>query len=116
MTTLQKLSLNNNSISDLSPLVSLTGLVYLDLSSNNITAINVLANLSALTDLRLANNAITDIEPLLALSALKLLYIGQNPLDALSNSSGYYQTQMAQTGMTIFPTPKSQQATSSSSG
>ncbi|MGC8718106.1 MAG: leucine-rich repeat domain-containing protein, partial [bacterium] len=60
----QKLFLESNQISDISPLANLTKLQELYLESNQISDISPLANLTKLQELDLSNNQISDIRPL----------------------------------------------------
>lgn len=66
-----KLVLSQNSISDLTPLSSLTYLTELSLSDNEVSNIEALATLGYLQRLALQNNSITDIETLFALKSLQ---------------------------------------------
>lgn len=61
---LKKLKLNENEISDISPLKNLTKLEYLEIQRNRIVDINPLKNLTNLKFLKLYNNLIEDIAPL----------------------------------------------------
>jgi internalin A len=70
LTSLTKLYLNNNSISDISALSGLTSLTYLNLYGNSISDISALSGLTSLTNLYLYNNSISDIQPLLDNSGL----------------------------------------------
>lgn len=65
LTTLTKLDLTENRISDLRPLEKLTALTSLDLGVNDFTDISPLEKLTALTNLELQVNDISDITPLL---------------------------------------------------
>ncbi len=61
---LEKLKLNENEISDISPLKELTKLEYLEIQRNRIVDIKPLEKLTNLTFLKLYNNLIEDITPL----------------------------------------------------
>lgn len=61
---LKKLKLNENEISDISPLKNLTKLEYLEIQRNRIVDVNPLKNLTNLKFLKLYNNLIEDIAPL----------------------------------------------------
>jgi internalin A len=63
-----ELSLNNNKITDLTPLSGLTNLTKLLLANNKITNLKPLSGLTNLTMLSLANNKITDLKPLSGLT------------------------------------------------
>lgn len=88
---LDSLSLANNSLSDISPVSKLGGLVTLNLSDNRIENISALSNLSSLRTLYLDNNPISDLSPLYNLSSLsslsiKGISITESQLQALSRS------------------------------
>src|SRR5919199_1745682 len=76
---------NNNQISDIKPLQSLTNLTELylinnQISDNQISDIKPLESLTNLTVLSLSDNQISDIKPLASLTNLIALYLGGNPL------------------------------------
>lgn len=75
---LKKLKLNENEISDISPLKNLTKLEYLEIQRNRIVDINPLKNLTNLTFLKLYNNLIEDITPLSNLTNLTGLDLHYN--------------------------------------
>ncbi len=94
-TSLQRLSLgrvrvngewvNNNDISDLSPLSRLTNLEYLDLTSNSISGLSPLSRLTNLTGLHLGgNNSISDISSLSGLTNLISLNLWDNSISNIS--------------------------------
>ena len=64
LTSLTHLELDNNSITDISPLEGLTSLTDLYLSNNSITDVSPLEDLTSLTNLSLSGNPISDYEPL----------------------------------------------------
>src|ERR671933_666188 len=85
LTNLTYLTLINNQISDIKPLASLTNLTELylinnQISDNQISDIKPLESLTNLTVLSLSNNQINDIKPLASLTNLIALYLGGNPL------------------------------------
>ncbi len=80
LSTLDNLNLNNNSISDLSPLANLTSLTSLQLSRNSISDLSPLANLTSLTHLYLERNSITDVSALENLTSLQWLRLKFNPI------------------------------------
>ncbi|HOT40757.1 MAG TPA: leucine-rich repeat domain-containing protein, partial [Candidatus Syntrophosphaera thermopropionivorans] len=94
LTNLQDLHLQNNQISDLSPLAGLTHLLWLDLDDNQISDISPLAGLTNLQDLWLSHNQISDLSPLAGLTNLHYLNLDNNqisdlsPLAELSNLQG----------------------------
>ena len=91
LSSLTKLSLERNEISDIKPLESLTNLTRLDLWNNKISDIKPLASLTNLTVLNLSDNQISDIKPLAFLTNLTNLYLENNqigdikPLASLTN-------------------------------
>src|SRR4028119_1117289 len=91
LTNLTWLSLSNNQISDLKPLESLTNLDGLNLDDNQISDLKPLQSLTNLTVLRLDNNQISDIKPLESLTNLSMLPLSNNqisdlkPLESLTN-------------------------------
>jgi small GTP-binding protein len=91
LSSLLKLRLDNNQISDISPLASLSSLQTLLLDRNRIRDISSLASLSSLQTLRLFDNEIRDILPLASLSSLQELNLNNNqisdilPLASLSS-------------------------------
>jgi internalin A len=91
LSSLMFLSLENNSISDLKPLESLTNLNVLWLGSNQISDIKPLKSLTNLNVLFLDNNQISDIKLLESLTNLTVLWLNNNqisdtkPLKSLTN-------------------------------
>ena len=91
LTSLKKLYLENNHISDITAIGNLTNLETLDLANNIIKDISPLENLTNLKQLYLSTNVIEDIAPISGLSNLVDLNISTNRIeniDALSNLSG----------------------------
>ena len=84
LTALTTLYLENNSISDISPLENLTNLTKLELGSNSISDISPLENLTNLTTLELFSNSISDISPLEDLTNLTTLDLGFNSISDIS--------------------------------
>ena len=72
-TTMTRLNLDGNEISDLTPLTSLLQLTELKLNSNRISDLTPLASLIRLTELELNNNSISDLAPLASLNQLAAL-------------------------------------------
>jgi internalin A len=70
LTDLRELSINRNNVKDLSPLKSLVSLNYLQLTDNQIVDVTPLKSLVSLKGLDLEGNRITDISPLKHLSEL----------------------------------------------
>lgn len=88
LTNLEELYLNNNNISDISSLSKLTNLIDLELMYNNISSISSLSGLTKLTELCLSGNNISSISSLSKLTNLTLLYVLNNnitDISALSN-------------------------------
>lgn len=77
-TNLEKLKVNENEISDLTPLKDLKNLKYLELQRNRIVDVSPLANLKNLEFLKLYNNIIENIEPLKDLTNLTGLDLHNN--------------------------------------
>ena len=75
---LKKLKLNENEISDITPLKNLTKLEYLEIQRNRIVDVNPLKNLTNLKFLKLYNNLIEDIAPLSNLTNLTGLDLHYN--------------------------------------
>jgi internalin A len=91
LSSLTTLDLDNNQISDIKPLESLTNLIVLSLENNKISDIKPLASLTNLISIGLENNQISDIKPLESLTKLTVLNLGDNllsdikPLQSLTN-------------------------------
>ena len=89
-TKLTNLQLNYNQISDIKPLASLTNLTNLQLNYNQISDIKPLASLTNLIELRLYKNQISDIKPLESLTNLTVISLDDNqisdikPLESLT--------------------------------
>jgi len=81
---LQKLSLNNCSLSTTAGLEKAVGLTYLDLSNNTIRNVTPLESLAALQELNLQHNALNDLTALSSLSKLVKLNVSYNILPTLS--------------------------------
>ena len=93
-------ALNNNFVSDISPVANLSLLWHLSLHDNQISDISALANANANTNftklrsLFLNNNQISNINPLLSLTNIYNLYLQDNDniacadLDALEVALG----------------------------
>ena len=80
LTNLTVLFLEKNQISDIKPLESLTNLTSLSLDNNKISDIKPLESLTNLTSLSLDNNLLGDIKPLESLTKLTDLYLSGNPI------------------------------------
>ena len=77
---LTKLSLNNNRLSDVAQFMTLAHLQTLSLDANNLSDVTPLASLTQLTTLSLNNNSISDVAPLTSLVQLKTLQLKGNLL------------------------------------
>lgn len=77
-TNLEKLKVNENEISDLTPLKDLKNLKYLEIQRNRIVDVSPLANLKNLEFLKLYNNLIENVEPLKDLTNLTGLDLHNN--------------------------------------
>ena len=89
---LEKLKINENEISDITPLKNLTKLKYLEIQRNRITDVSALKDLKKLEFLKLYNNLITDVTPLAGLENLTGLdlhfNVKQTKVDGKKVSSG----------------------------
>ena len=79
---------NSNAVSDISPLAGLTNLTELFLAGNAVSDISPLAGLINLTNLNLANNMVSDISPLAGLTNLTNLYLAKNAVSDISLVAG----------------------------
>ena len=80
LTSLEKLDLSGNTLTDLCSLRNLRDLTYLDLSFNEISDIQVLSNFRKLEELDLSFNEISDITPIQFLFSLTILEIDSNEI------------------------------------
>ena len=81
---LQLLYLNKNQLRDVSPLSELKNLQDLDLYSNQLTDVSPLTELKNLQQFNLNSNQLTDISPLAELKNLQHLYLNYNQLTDVS--------------------------------
>ena len=81
---LTALDLDDNDVSDLSPLTGLTSLTRLHLSGNQIADLSPLSGLTSLTELDLTYNGLRDISPLAKLTNLTTLYLYGNKISDIS--------------------------------
>ena len=84
MTTLKRLSLNSNAITQIALLATLENLQSLNLANNQITSIVALEKMTNLSVLNLSNNQINKIHPLKNLKELIELNLGSNIIDDIS--------------------------------
>ena len=91
LTSLERLDLGGNYLSDISPLISslssLTSLEQLDLSDNSISDISSLSSLTNLERLYLSDNSISDISSLSSLTSLERLTLSLNSISDISSLS-----------------------------
>ena len=96
LTNLQGLSLFYNQIKDISPLAKLTRLEYLNVDSNQISDITPIKDLTKLTGLSICKNPISDISLLAGLKNLTFLEAGSinntdiTPLSGLTGLTDLY--------------------------
>ena len=81
---LTKLKIQNNAISDLTPLTDLTRLNFLWISLNQVSDITPLANLTELRSLFISFNQVTDITPLQNLTRLLVLGVSNNQVSDIT--------------------------------
>jgi len=79
-----KLILNENLISDISPLQSLNNLIFLGIQDNRISDITPLKGLTNIEQLYLRNNLIQDISPLKGMLKLRSTGLDQNQIRDIS--------------------------------
>ena len=84
LTNLEILNLDENEISSITALSSRTSLVALSLNENQISSISDLASLISLERLSLNDNSITDISDLASLTSLKRLSLNDNSISSIS--------------------------------
>lgn len=103
MTNLEKLTLRESNVTDISAISKLRGLKYVDLTSNSIESIHPIGQLENINMLFLRDNKITplskikkiktldltgnnikDIQPLFTLSTMKQLYLANNQISDLT--------------------------------
>ena len=73
-----------NYVTDLSPLATITSLVYINVGGNQVADLRPLANLTNLTGLSLWSNHVTDVSPLDSLTSLNYLNLANNRISDLS--------------------------------
>ena len=84
MPRLERLTLNNCSMSTAAGLETATNLVYLNLGNNSIRDLTPLESMSSLQEVHLAHNAVNDLTSLSALNALTTLDVSYNLLTELT--------------------------------
>lgn len=90
---LQALDLEENRLSDLSPLASLGSLAMLDLAGNQVRDLAPLAGLTRLSYLELSDNLVSDLGPLAGLRQLEYLALSRNAVQNLAPLLGLLQLQ-----------------------
>jgi len=91
-TVLKHLSLNNCSLSSISPLKDLVNLEYLDLSNNTLRNINILSGMKNLKELYLGSNAVTSLDVLSGLTSIEKLDVSYNTITTLEPLRGMYDS------------------------
>ena len=85
LTGLTELELLDNSITDVSPLATLTSLVTVSIGGNSdLRDITSLSTLTSLVILELSNSAVTSISAVSAMTSLTDLYVGGNSINDVS--------------------------------
>ncbi len=84
LTGLDRLYIDDNQISDLTPVAGLTNLERLCADSNQIIDISAVAGLTNLSQLKLDDNEIVDISPVAGLTNLYYLDLGENMISNIS--------------------------------
>ncbi len=85
MRGLVDLDLRNNQITSIAQLSSLKKLEVLDLTDNTIGSFAPLAGLTAIRDLRLTGTGMTGVSPLANLTSLQILYLNLNAIDSITS-------------------------------
>lgn len=85
---LRKLDLRNNQVSNLEPLAGLANLRNLDLRGNRVTNITPLRGMVGLSKLNLRDNMVSDLSPLAGLRTLKELNLRGNLLSDITPLAG----------------------------
>lgn len=82
--SLERLTLNNCALTNISSLENASRLVYLDLADNTIKDLSGLSFMDKLTELNLSGNALTNLSPLSALGNLTILNVSYNSLTSIA--------------------------------
>lgn len=88
LTALKKLFCRDTQVSDLTPLEGLTALQELDCSNTRVSELTPLAGLEALQALDCSKTRVSDIKPLTGLSALQVLHCRITPVSDLMPLAG----------------------------
>lgn len=86
-TSLKKLDISGNLLSDLTPLKKLTGLTELDVSDNNIKDLSALGSLKKLSVLNIGHNQISSLDGITGLTGLTVLKASNNSIESISAAS-----------------------------
>ena len=89
LTSLERLLLAGNQISDIQPLAGLSNLRILVLFDNQISNIQPVAGLTNLEGLYLQNNQISNIQPIVRLVHLQRLHLNDNQISNLQPLAGF---------------------------
>jgi Leucine-rich repeat (LRR) protein len=81
---LKNLTLQNCSITGITPLKNITGLEILDLSNNTIRDLSAISGMQNLKELNLQHNAVTDLSALASVPTLTKLDVSYNALTSLA--------------------------------
>ena len=87
---LERLDLTGNKISDITPLMDITGLKELVIKDNQVTDLRPLMALNTLAYINAEGNGITSTVPLGSLTGLKELHLAGNPISDYSGLSRLY--------------------------
>lgn len=88
----QEIDLENNEITDLTPMAGLKLIQSLTLARNKIESIAPLAELERLQYLELSGNAVTDLAPLAKMTNMRSLYLSDNKITKIEVVKGLKKT------------------------
>ena len=88
----QEIDLENNEITDLTPLAGLKLVQSLTLARNKIESIAPLAELERIQYLELSNNSVSDIAPLAKMTNMRSLYLSDNKITKIDVVKGLKKT------------------------
>jgi serine/threonine protein kinase len=78
------LQLDDNIISDITPLKTLTGLIYIDLRENGVESLSSLSSMAELQALFVSDNPVRDLTPLQSLESLRVLRLSRTKVTDLT--------------------------------
>jgi tetratricopeptide (TPR) repeat protein len=87
-TSLERLDVSGNGITDLSAIASLTALRKLYAANNAVTDVSPLSGLRSLEYIGLRGNSIADADALFSLGSLKYLHLSDNQITSVPNIGG----------------------------